>query len=318
MRYDGEEVKQPPSLPATATPATSARRITAFSIALSFLLAIPLLVVHIVHHSQLALAQAADSVTDAVTAAAFLYSLRVAVLPADANHPRGHHRAEPIAALLAAVLAGVLAVEVFREAMRAIGGDVIPRMEWSLAAVFTVKLAAKTGLSFTARHHQRTVSSPALRVLEVDARNDVLVGLVALVGFFGARYGSPGWDAWLALPLACWIAASGVGLARENIRLLMGEAPPRDRQKQLLRIAREVPGVESTHDLSARYDGTQLDVSLHIVVDENLSLRRAHDIAETVEARLMAEPDVLIAMVHVDVEADAPRGSSPAPGASEA
>lgn len=313
LRYDAGM-----SATATATPAMPAQRITAWSIAIGFVLAIPLLVVHFVYDSQLALAQAADSITDAVTASAFLYSLRVAVRPADADHPGGHHRAEPIAALLAAVLAGVLAVEVFREAVRALGGDARPQMEWSLAAVFMVKLTAKTGLSLTARRAQRTHASPALRVLEVDARNDVLVGFVALVGFFGARYGSPGWDAWLALPIACWIAASGVGLASGNIRLLMGEAPPPERQNDLLRIAGGVPGVESTHDLSARYDGSQLDVSLHIVVDERLSLRRAHDIAEAVEARLMAEPDVLMAMVHVDVEADAPRGSSPAPGEPKA
>lgn len=308
MRYHGGMTTAP----------AAAQRITALSVAIGFVLAVPMFIVHFVHDSQLALAQAADSVTDAFTALAFLYSLRVSALPADANHPRGHQRAEPIAALLAAVLAGVLAVEVFREAVRAVGGEVRPHMEWSLAFVFGVKVAAKTGLSLTARRSQRSGRSPALRALEVDARNDVLVGIVALAGFFGARYGSSGWDAWLAMPIACWIAASGVGLASENIRLLMGEAPPAGRQEELLRLAREVPGVESTHDLSARYDGTQLDVSLHIVVDEDLPLRKAHDIAEAVEARLMAEPDVLVAMVHVDVEADAPRGASPAPVAPKA
>jgi cation diffusion facilitator family transporter len=298
----------------TFTLATPAQRVTAFSVGLGLVLAVPLLVAHFVHDSQLALAQAADSVTDAVTAAAFLYSLRVSGRPADADHPRGHHRAEPIAALLAAVLAGVLAVEVFREALGVLRGGAQPVMAWSLVAVFGVKIAAKTALSLTARRHQRGVRSPALHVLEVDARNDVLVGLVAVVGFFCARFGSPGWDAWLALPIACWIAWSGVGLASQNIRLLMGEAPPVERQEELLRIVREVRGVESVHDLNARYDGTQIDVSLHIVVDEQLSLRKAHDIAEAVEARLMAEPDVLLAMVHVDVEADPtrlPAGTAP-------
>ena len=287
----------------------AATRLTVAAIALSLVLVVPLAIVHFVYASELALAQAADSLMDAVLASAFLYSLRVSALPADENHPRGHQRAEPIAALLGAMIAGVLAFEVFREAVLALVGGAAPRMEWALALAFLLKAVAKATLTLVARGVHEKTASPAVRALEVDARNDVLVGMVALVGFFGARYGSPGWDAWLALPIACWIGASGFGLARENIRFLMGEAPPAERQRELSAIAAAVPGVDSIHDLYARYDGTQIDVSLHVVVDENLPLRDAHDIAEAVEARLMQEPDVLVAMVHVDVERDPTRQS---------
>ncbi len=99
-------------------------------------------------------------------------------------------------------------------------------------------------------------------------------------------------------------SVTGILLAMENIRLLMGEAPDQERQDSIAALARSVDGVESVHDLTARYDGTQLDVTLHVVVDEELSLRAAHDIAESVERRLMQERDILHAMVHVDVEPD--------------
>jgi cation diffusion facilitator family transporter len=280
-------------------------RITAAGVAMSLLLVAPLAYAALHFDSKLALAQAADSVTDALVAMAFLYSLWVARRPADAGHPRGHHRAEPIAALVAAVLAGVLAFEVFREALSALLGGATPRMHWSLATVLGVKAAVKLLFMAVARSFYRRTGSPVLHALEVDARNDTLVGVISLAGFFAARYGSSGWDAWLALPISLWIGAAGVGLARENIRFLMGEAPPSERQRQLAQVAREVAGVESTHELTARYDGTQLEVTLHVVVDESLSVRQAHDIAEAVEARLMQEQDVLVAIVHVDVDAPA-------------
>jgi cation diffusion facilitator family transporter len=189
--------------------------------------------------------------------------------------------------------------------VEALATDATPRMQWPLAAVFALKVVAKGVMMSVAGRYYRRGGSPALHALEVDARNDVLVGVLALCGFFATRYGSPGWDAWLALPVACWIGASGIALGRENIRLLMGEAPPPERQDALAELARGVDGVESVHDLTARYDGAQLDVTLHVVVDETLPLRDAHDIAESVEARLQEEPDVLSAMVHVDVDDDA-------------
>ena len=279
-----------------------ASRITGASVALSVVLAVPLFAAYRLLDSQLALAQAADSFTDAFTALALLYSLRIGAAPADREHPRGHGRAEPIAALVAAVLAGIVALEVAREAIAALTTSSQPQMHWALAMIFAVKVLAKAIIAVLSRREHRSTRSPALRALEVDARNDVLMGMLSVVGFFAARDGWSGWDAWLALPVAGWIAASGIMLAVENIRLLMGEAPDEERQAEIERIASTIDGVESIHALTARYDGVQLDVSLHIVVDEQLSLRAAHDIGETVEARLMQEQDILHAMVHVDVE----------------
>jgi cation diffusion facilitator family transporter len=289
---------------ADARSSNLARHITLANVLVSIALAVPLSWVSFRYGSKLGLAQAADSVADSLTAFALLYSLWLVARPADANHPRGHQRAEPLAALFAAVMAGVLAVEVLREAVAALSGAARPDMRWPLAIVFAVKLCARVAMSLIARRVHRKTGSPALRALEVDARNDVLVAALALFGFFAARYGSPGWVAWLAMPIALWIFTAGLLLASENIRLLMGEAPPPERQRELAAIAQGIAGVQSTHDLAARYDGIQLEVVVHIVVDEELSLRKAHDIAEAVEQRLMAEDDVLVAMVHVDVEED--------------
>ncbi|MDD9935393.1 MAG: cation diffusion facilitator family transporter [Myxococcales bacterium] len=282
----------------------AANRITWASVLISVGMAAPLFAAYRLLDSKIALAQAADSFTDSFTSLALLYSLRVGAAPADREHPRGHGRAEPIAALVAAVLAGVVAIEVIREAIDALTSASQPNMHIALAGLIGVKLVGKAVIAvLSGRQHARS-RSPALRALQIDARNDVLVGLLSLVGFYAARYGWHGWDAWLALPVAAWIAASGILLAMENIRLLMGEAPDQERQDSIAALARSVDGVESVHDLTARYDGTQLDVTLHVVVDEELSLRAAHDIAESVERRLMQERDILHAMVHVDVEPD--------------
>ncbi len=269
-------------------------------------LSIGLLVVYLVFDSRLALAQAADSFSDVFTASALLLSMRIAYAPPDDSHPTGHQRAEPIAALVAAVLAGVLAVEVLRDAITAIVTGAVPDLGWPLVAMFGTKVAFKMAIAFWATDGQRRRTSPALHALAVDARMDVAVGSLAVLGYFGARLGSPQVDAWLALPVALWIGWSGTLLARENIKLLMGEAPPEWRREELMLLACEVPGVRSVHNLVARYHGTDIDVLLHVVVDPELSVRAAHDIGHAVEQRLVAEEDVFQAVAHVDVEVDEP------------
>lgn len=254
------------------------------------------------YDSQLALAQAADSIVDTFTALALWWAVRVSRDPPDENHPAGHHAAEPLGALLVAVLAGALAIEVATEAVGALQGKSSPRLDASLAAAFSVKLVAKLGIAVAAAGSHRRQPSPALRAIAVDARNDVLVGGVALAGFVGARYGSAAVDALLALPLALWIGVSAVLLGVENTRLLMGEAAPAERRSQLRDMAARIPGVRAAHSVKAHYRGRGIFVWLQIAVDPDLTVVEGHDIGEAVEAALRSEADVIDAFVHVDVK----------------
>lgn len=280
----------------------TAQRIVLASTLASAGLLVGLVAAYVVYDSRLALAQAADSLADVFTATALLVSIRIAAQPADREHPLGHQRAEPIAALMAAVIAGVLAVEVLRDAIGALVGGVQPRLDLPLLAIFATKALIKVAIAAAAKARHREDPSPALDAVFVDARNDVLVGLVAIVGFFAARWSWPSLDAWFAIPVGLYVGWAGFDLARENIKLLMGEAPPEARREDLVEVARAVPGVRSVHDLRARYHGLELDVLLHVVVDPALTVRRAHDIGQAVEARLIAEDDVCHAVVHLDVE----------------
>jgi cation diffusion facilitator family transporter len=257
--------------------------------------------VYLLFGSQLALAQAADSLLDVFTAGVLAFAIRVASLPRDENHPFGHSRAEPVGALITAVIAGVLAIEVARSAIGALVLGNVPDLEWPLAALFGGKLAFKGAISLIGWRMLKNGAGPGIAALTVDARNDVMINSLALAGYFGARAGFPQLDAWLALPTVLWIGYSGWRLATDNIRLLMGEAPPAKRQDELATLARQCAGVKDVPGLRAQHMGTQLQVHVEIVVDEALTIKQSHDIGEAVRERLEAEPDVGHATVHIDI-----------------
>jgi cation diffusion facilitator family transporter len=252
--------------------------------------------------SQLAFAQASDSLLDVVTAGMLLYTVRLAAAPEDRDHPFGHGRAEPLGGLVVAVLAGVMALEIVQNAATQwlTGGqaDLDQRLLW----FFVGKAAFKSVVFAVARLSPAYPRSPALDALTMDARNDVLASLLATSGVVGAQLGSPRIDTWLAFPMAAWILWTGVQLARENVRLLMGEAPPPLRQVELLALARGIEGVEDVHDLKAHFLGTALQVKVHVIVLPDISVKQAHDIGERVRLRLEEESDVSHALVHIDIE----------------
>lgn len=271
------------------------------SLTFSAALVVALFVVYLRYNSQLALAQAADSLMDVFTATVLAIAIRVASFPHDENHPFGHSRAEPVGALVTAVIAGVLAIEVARSAITALATDSRPDLEWPLAALFAGKLVFKACIGLLGWRMLKRGAGPGIAALTIDARNDVLINSLALIGFFAARHGLPQLDAWLAFPTVAWIGWSGWKLAAENVRLLMGEAPPAERQAELASLARRCEGVRDVPSLKAQHIGTRLHVHVEIAVDELLTVKQAHDIGEAVRHKLEAEPDVGHATVHIDI-----------------
>ncbi|MCA9655962.1 MAG: cation transporter [Myxococcales bacterium] len=251
--------------------------------------------------SQLALAQAADSLADALTGLGLLWALRVSLAPPDENHPYGHHGAQPIAALVVAMLVGALALEVLLDSVEALRSGRAALMGWSVATGIGTKVAIKAVFVRLASVPALLRANAALRAFRVDARSDVIVGLTSLAGFLGARYGDwPMLDAWLALPVAAWIGISGAMLAKESIDLLMGTAPPREWQDELVRELLEHPQVRAVAEIKARSFGDRTQVWVEIRVDPQLSVGEAHDIGEAVEAALRQREDIVDAVVHVD------------------
>jgi cation diffusion facilitator family transporter len=265
----------------------------------SALAALALVLVFVVFHSELALAQAADSISDVLTGLLLAWAARAALAPPDDEHPFGHARAEPITALIVAVLGGVLATEVVRSAALAWMAGAHATLGWPVAAVFAGKVVFKLAVAAVATRSLRHRPSPVLDALRVDARNDAVVGSAALVGVGLARMGYPELDPILAIGVGVYVGISCIRLARDGVMMLLGTSAPALRRAELLACAMAVPRVSGVGKLVAIFYGTTLHVELDVWVDARLSLREAHDVAHAVESRMMQEPDVSHVVVHV-------------------
>jgi ferrous-iron efflux pump FieF len=275
----------------------------------SLILAGALFGVYRLFSSQTALAQAADSLSDVLGGAALLWAVRASHGPPDEEHPTGHDRAESIGALIVAVLAGVLAVEVMRSAISALLSGASPALDWPAASVFAAKVVFKALIAWIAQVRLRLRRNPALKALQMDARNDMLIGLLALIGFGLSRIGLPRIDAALAVGIAIYIGYAGLRLGRENVSLLLGESASPEHRQQLALAARTVDGVRGVHDVIAIWHGHQLHVQLTAAVSGSLQVDEAHAIGHAVERRLLAEHDVREATVHVEPHAPGPKDS---------
>lgn len=250
--------------------------------------------------SQLVLAQGADSLMDIATGVILTISTRVGSQPSDARHPFGHQRAEPIGALVTAVLAGVLAVEVARSAIGALWLGETPASGGIAAAALGVKFGIKLILLALLASRLKKAKSAALDATRVDTRNDVMATGASLAGLALAVFGLGWLDGALAVVVAGYIGWSGMDLARENLRYLMGEAPTEEVLRELRALAEGVHHVDGVVALRAHYVGHSLHVDATVLVRSGLDATQSHDLAVDVTQALENHHLVELAFVHCD------------------
>ena len=149
------------------------------------------------------LSDALENTVNVVTAIAALVAIRVAALPADANHPYGHHKAELFSAILEGVMVIVAALAILHQAW---AGWTNPQVLNAPLQGLLVNAAASVLNAIWAYiliHNGRRARSPALvadgKHLYLDVVSSVVVTLGVLLAIETGWYLTPPWPpSWLS------------------------------------------------------------------------------------------------------------------------
>jgi len=245
--------------------------------------------------------EAVNSAADTAYSLVIVAGLYLTTRPPDFEHPHGHERIEPFVSLF--VAAGIFAaggVVLWQAGRALLTGTVAVTQGPYAVGVLLVSAVAKYGLYRYCLAAGSERNSPALVATAKDNRNDILTAGAALVGVAGATAGYPLADPLAAVVVAAGIIYTGVEVVRDNVAYLVGAAPPEGLRREILERALDHDQVRGAHDVIAHYVGPEIDVSLHIEVEGELSLYEAHDIETEVIQSIQALPEIDDVFVHVD------------------
>jgi cation diffusion facilitator family transporter len=241
-----------------------------------------------------------NSFTDIIASLVVYISIRASHREADPQHPYGHKRAQPIAGLIVAIFTGIVGFEVIAQAAnRLLTGDRMQPGFLPIALVLAVMLI-KLLMHLYVRAVARRAGSTALMASATDHRNDVLVSAAVLLGVVFSNLDFPIFDPIVAILIGLWIIKAGFSIGRDNIKFLMGEAPPAVLLDGILETARGVQGVGRVHDVLAHYVGTAIQIEVHINVQRELNVEQAHAIGKQVQRAIEGRDGVSRAFVHID------------------
>ncbi|MGB9723407.1 MAG: cation-efflux pump [Chloroflexia bacterium] len=248
-----------------------------------------------------------DSAFDGASNVVGLVGIYLAARPADEGHPYGHRKAETLTALGVSALLFLTTWELVKSAVERLRDPTRIQAEvtvWSFGALVLSILVHATVVWYEMREGRRLRSD----FLVADAqhtRADILVSLGVIGGLVAVRLGAPIADPILALVVALFIAKIGIDIIRETSPTLMDGAMLSPVQVE--RIALEVPGVRSCHQVRSRGHDRAVYADLHLRVDPEMSVEQAHAIAHEVQNRLRAyRPGLEDVTIHLE-----PAGSLP-------
>ena len=254
-------------------------------------------------NSQALVADAVHSASDFATDVAVIVGSHFWNSPPDAEHPYGHRRFETLITIGIGLAVAAVGVGIGYKSVLALLAGEVSRPEMPVAIMALASILVKEGLFFYTRNAGRKIRSQALEANAWHHRSDSFSSIPVLVAVIFALLLPQMWfaDSVGALIVAFFIMHSAIEIAAPGLHQLVDRGANPEILENLRNLALSHPKVISLHGLRSRYVGSDLHVDVHIVVDDQMTLKDAHDVAEEVEQLLIdSDENVVDALVHID------------------
>ena len=276
------------------------RLATLASVSVASMLIIAKLIAWFLSDSISILATLLDSCLDVLASLLNMLAVRHALEPPDNEHRFGHGKAEALAGMGQSMFIAGSALFLILESIRRLWHpQAIEAVEISLGIMLLSVVLTLLLLAFQ-RHVIRQTASTAIRADALHYKSDLYANTGVVAALLLAGWGWSGFDACFGLLIAGLILHSAWGIVRQSWDELMDHELPEEEREKIRNIALAHPMAESVHDMRTRKSGSRYYIQLHLVLDADLPLHQAHQIADEVEAAICKSFPAADVIIHQD------------------
>jgi ferrous-iron efflux pump FieF len=282
-------------------PGTLMRRAAMASLTVTVFLIALKLAAYLATDSVAMLASLADSGLDFFASAINLIAVRSSLTPPDREHRFGHGKAEPLAGLAqGAFIAGSATFLVIEAANRLIDPHQVEN-EIAGLIVMGISIVATLALVTYQRMVVARTRSLAISADRTHYATDLVTNIGVVIGLLLTK--QLGWylaDPIVAILIALFLVWSAWGVFRQSYDQLMDHELPDDDREKIKALVMRHAEVRNLHDLRTRASGLNTFIQFHIELDADISLTRAHEISDAVEADVMEAFPKAEILIHQD------------------
>ncbi len=244
------------------------------------------------------LADGFHSAMDASSNVIGLIGSTIASRPPDSNHPYGHQKYETFATLGIGLLLLLTSWNVLKSVFNRLVQGSVPEITTLSFVVMLITIGINLAVTTYEKKKGEQLKSSLLLADAAHTKSDIFVSLSVLVSLAATKLGWLWMDAAVALVIVLVIGHTGWQIFRHASNILADSAVIDAYLVE--RIALSVKGVQSCHKIRSRGSDQAAHLDLHIQVDGQMSLAKAHQLAHLVQNRLKKKLGIVDVIVHVE------------------
>lgn len=229
-----------------------------------------------------------------------LIGITLARRPPDKEHPYGHKKYETFFSLAIAGLLFLICFNLFSEGVKRLHSHVAPRIDIISAIIILATMSVNIFVMIYENRAGKRLNSDILVADSLHTRADIFTSASVIIAMVVVRLGYPILDPIVTIMIAFFIAYAGFSIARNSSKVLCDEIVIAD-DSRIMNIVMTVKGVRACHKIRTRGRQDDIHVDLHVQVDPDMHVDRAHDISYRIELAIKSRiPGVTDVVVHIE------------------
>lgn len=258
------------------------------------------LIVGYIAHSVSITADAINNLSDAGSSIITLVGFKLSSKPADEDHPFGHARIEYISALIISFLILFLGLQLAGSSINKILHPEMMSTNIYTFIILMLSIFIKLWLAAFNKQLGEAINSTSLKATATDSLNDVFTTSGVLISVVISHFTGFNLDGFIGFIVACFILYSGIGIIKDTISPLLGEAPSPELVSTIEEKILSYPNVLGIHDLVIHsYGPNRCFASVHVEVDANENILISHDLIDNIERDFMLHLNIHL-VIHLD------------------
>lgn len=220
--------------------------------------------------------------------------------PADEEHPFGHGRIEYIAALIVAFIVLEVGFTFLKDAVGKIRNPEILTFNTVSVVILILSIGVKLWMAAFNRKLGKKIDSKVMMATAADAMGDVATTTATILSVLFFRFTGINIDGFVGIGVALVVMWAGVGIAKDTLEPLIGEAVPQETFDEITKFVESYDGIVGTHDLLVHnYGPGRSMASIHAEVPNDVNIEVSHEIIDRIERDARKYMGIFL-LIHMD------------------
>lgn len=223
----------------------------------------------------------------------------ISMKPPDEKHPYGHRKYETLFTMIIAIMIFTVCYQILKKIYISFKGEHITNVNNMSFYIMFVTLGINVFVMYYERKKGKELKSQYLIADSMHTKSDIFASISVIASLVFTKIGFTIIDIIVGFVITVLIAITGFKILRQSSEILVDTICI---NKEIIKnVVNNIPDVKGCCDIRSRGQGNAIYIDLCVLVDKDISLEKAHSIADNVEKAIKNNiPHVVDIVVHIE------------------